>query len=46
MAGIFDMRWLARTEGDPLMAVASSDGNVSLVADSGNALEVGILDVL
>ena len=43
MAGIFDMRWLARVGGDALMAVASSDGNVSLVADRDHSLEVGML---
>ena len=46
MAGIFDLRWLARADGDPLMAVASYNGNVSLIAERGDSLEVGLSYVL
>jgi len=42
-AGIFDMRWLSSAQDGPPIALATSDGMVSLVANRADALEVGTM---
>jgi hypothetical protein len=42
-AGIFDMRWLSSAPDSPSIALATSDGRISLVTNRTDALEVGTM---